>query len=265
MMSTEKPFLHTHDFLCDDTLIAFSTRREGGVGKGNYSAFNVNAYCGDSKDDVRSNRILLCDALGIEPHSLVMPHQTHDTVVRVIDRGVLDMDDDNRAALLEGVDAVMTDMKGICIGVSTADCIPVFLYDKEHNACCAVHAGWRGTCSRIVEKAIEAMVASYDSDVRSIKAVIGPGIGPDSFEVGDEVYERFLEEGFPMKLIAHRSEKWHIDLWECNRLQLLSSGLKAENINVCGIDTYTNEEEFFSARRLGIKSGRIFNGMIMQK
>jgi copper oxidase (laccase) domain-containing protein len=96
--------------------------------------------------------------------------------------------------------------------------------------------------------------------------VIGPCISLDAFEVGDEVYEAFSSADFPMHLIAKRhTEKWHIDLWEANRLQLLACGLRPENITLSGVCTYTSHDRFFSARRLGIKSGRIFNGIIIGK
>jgi copper oxidase (laccase) domain-containing protein len=97
--------------------------------------------------------------------------------------------------------------------------------------------------------------------------VIGPGISLESFEVGDEVYEAFRKEGFPMERIACRfpaaeGEKWHIDLWECNRQQLLSLGVPEAQIQVAGVCTYKNPDQFFSARRLGIRSGRILSGIM---
>ena len=164
--------------------------------------------------------------------------------------------------MLEGIDALMTNMPGVCIGVSTADCIPVLLYDPMHHACCAVHAGWRGTVKRITEKAVEAMADTYGSDPLQMRAVIGPGISLENFEVGHEVYEAFQTGLFPMDRIARKYEKWHIDLWEANRLMLLDKGLAAGNITIDGTCTYKNAGEYFSARRLGIASGRIFTGIL---
>ena len=90
----------------------------------------------------------------------------------------------------------------------------------------------------------------------------------DAFEVGDEVYAEFSRAGFEMEKIARHypaadgGEKWHIDLWEANRLQLIEAGIPSNRIEVAGICTWTRHREFFSARRLGINSGRIFNGII---
>ncbi|MBR7171981.1 MAG: laccase domain-containing protein, partial [Prevotella sp.] len=81
----------------------------------------------------------------------------------------------------------------------------------------------------------------------------------------DEVYRQFAEAAFPMQSVASMiGEKWHIDLWECNRLQLLGLGVLPENIFVSGICTYTQHTDYFSARRLGVESGRIFTGILMR-
>jgi hypothetical protein len=106
---------------------------------------------------------------------------------------------------LEGMDALITDVTGVCIGVSTADCIPVLLYDEVHHAAAAIHAGWRGTVKRIAAKAVESMRDSFGTHPEELKAVIGPGISLDAFEVGDEVYDQFQEEGFPIEILRSRS------------------------------------------------------------
>ena len=139
----------------------------------------------------------------------------------------------------------------------------ILLYDASRQVIAAVHAGWRGTVGRIVEKTLEVMKSQYETECQDIIACIGPSISLESFEVGDEVYDAFAKAGFDMNGIARRYEKWHLDLWEANRMQLLAHGVLPENIEVAGICTYQNHEDFFSARRLGIKSGRILSGIMM--
>jgi YfiH family protein len=158
----------------------------------------------------------------------------------------------------------MTNLRGVCIGVSTADCIPILLYDSEHHAACAVHAGWRGTVARIAEKAVAAMRNTFASQPEKMCAVIGPGISLQNFEVGDEVYDIFMKQGFSMEKIAERFQKWHIDLPLCNSLQLQSCGIAEERIQMSGICTYDSCHDYFSARRLGINSGRIFTGAVIR-
>ncbi len=252
-----------------DDVVAFSTTRQGGCSEGPYSSFNINRYCGDSDDHILRNREALCRLLGISDDRLFMPHQTHGTEMALIDEAFLSLTAAEQQATLEGVDALMTDLKEVCIGVSTADCIPILLCDPEHHAVCAVHAGWRGTVGRIVEKSVAAMVQTYHSRPSVLVAQIGPGISLDSFEVGQEVYDAFAAAGFDMAAIARRYPsasslqewKWHVDLPKCNRQQLIEAGLLPASIIDSATCTYQQHDAFFSARRLGIRSGRIFTGI----
>ena len=140
---------------------AFSSTRHGGFSKGHYAAFNINHYCGDNEADIAKNRTLLCELLGIRETHLLMPHQVHLTKIVAIDKAFLGLSAEAQKARLEGVDALMTNLSGVCIGVSTADCIPVLLYDQVKHVSCAIHAGWRGTVKRIVEKAVSEMTSVY--------------------------------------------------------------------------------------------------------
>ena len=246
---------------------AFSTYR--GEGSDNYSGFNITHYCGDSDEHVAKCRKELCELLGINDKSLILPRQTHGKRVAYIDREFTKLTTSEKTEFLYGIDAIITDLPQTCIGVSTADCIPVLLYDDTKRVVAAVHAGWRGTVANIIGECISTMQKRYNSQPSDIKAIIGPGISLESFEVGEEVYEEFANAGFTMHEIAERfpaenGEKWHIDLWKANRIQMTECGIKSENIITAGICTYKHHAEFFSARRLGIKSGRIFNGIMLK-
>ena len=246
---------------------AFSTMR--GEGSGNYDGFNITPYCGDSPQHVAMCRESLCAQLGIADSQLILPYQTHSDKVAVIDSHFLQLSNDERHKALQGIDAVVTALPHICIGVSTADCIPVLLHDRKRNVIAAIHAGWRGTVAGIVKKSIKVMRHCYNCCACDIRAIIAPGISIDAFEVGDEVYDTFENAGFAMQQIAKRypatdgGEKWHIDLWEANSLLLQQCGIARENIHIAGVCTYRNHSDFFSARRLGINSGRIFNGIML--
>lgn len=260
-MMRYSPQLLSYDIAAGVT--AFSTMRHGGVGEGEYSEFNINSFCGDSSESVSANKRLLAESIGIDSSHIILPHQVHGTEFRIIGPEFLQMPENVRNMILDGVDGVLTSVKGLCIGVSTADCIPVVLYDFANHAACAVHAGWRGTAGRIAQKAVAGMYAAFHSDPAGLKAVVGPGISLDSFEVGMEVYNQFAEAGFDMDAIAKFYDKWHVDLKECNRLQLVAAGVPENNICVSGIDTFTSED-FFSARRQGISSGRIYTAIMLE-
>jgi len=255
--------------------LAFSTTRQGGVSKGHYAEFNINRYCGDEVGDIEENRRLLSELIiqktgrDFTADKIVMPHQVHDTKAVMVDEQLMQLDSKGRGEALEGVDALITAMPGILIGVSTADCIPLLFFDKRKRVAAAVHAGWRGTVARIAEHTLRKMTECFGTQPTDVQSVIGPGISLDAFEVGDEVYEQFRNAGFDTDNIARKypaangTEKWHIDLFECNRQQLISQGLKEENIFVSGICTYSNSDRFFSARKLTVNSGRIFTAIIL--
>lgn len=214
------------------------------------------------------DRERLCRMLGIDDRHLIIPHQVHSDKVLCIDNGVLSMPDAQRKEVLEGVDAVVTQMRGVCIGVSTADCIPVLLYDPATATVAAIHAGWRGTVAEIAAKTISVMIGKYGVSPSELRAVIGPGISLRNFEVGDEVYDRFAEAGFDMASVSRKYAKWHIDLWECNRQTLLGCGVKAENIHTECVCTYDNTDRLFSARveqKGAEKCGRNFNAIMINQ
>lgn len=199
----------------------------------------------------------------ILPYPVVTGHQVHGTRVAVVDRPDMTRED------LDGYDALVTNLRGIAIGVRTADCVPILLFDPDKAVIAAVHSGWKGTVQRIVQKAIYAMKQNYGVRPETIKAVIGPCIGFDSFQVGEEVVQYFKDQGFPLDKIWKFNEGegespmyhgHHIDLVGANRWILKESGVPEENVSVCGIDTYT-DSSFFSARRERIDCGRIITAI----
>ncbi len=268
-----KPELHFYELA--NNVVAFSSTRHGGVSKGNYAAFNINRYCGDAPEDIELNRKSLANCLGIDVNKLIVPHQIHSDSSRIIANEYFKLPANIREQIIEGVDAVMTNELNVCIGVSTADCIPILLYDTKHHATAAIHAGWRGTVKHIVQKTIKEMGIVYQTKPQELQAVIGPGISLQNFEVGDEVYEQFANACFDMERIAKRFRvmqpkegelplKWHLDLKLSNRIDMETMGVLPQNIIDEGICTYDNTNDYFSARKLGVDSGRIYNGIILK-
>lgn len=245
---------------------AFSTTRNGGVSKGDYASMNCTPYTGDDLEAVQRNQQLLCTALHIEKEQLIIPYQTHSVNALVIDKEFLQQNAEKRNEQLQNIDALMTQEKGVCLCVSTADCTPILLYDRKQQVIAAIHAGWRGSVNYIVRNTLEQMNRLYNTQGEDIFAAIGPCIGFDAFEVGDEVYDAFKQNDFPMEYISGwkpETHKWHIDLQMANSVQLIDFGVPTEQIDICDICTFTHYEKFFSARRLGIKSGRILSGIFM--
>ena len=250
----------------DCNISHFVTTREGGVSSGNYASFNPGAYSGDDLESVRMNRQILSDAIGVPSEYIFAPFQVHGCEVRSLSASFLSLTTEEQESLLHGVDALVTDVPGICVAVTTADCVPVLLYAPDKKVVAAIHAGWRGTVQQIVSRTVRLMVEEFGADPSLMQAGIAPSIGPEAFEVGEEVVDAFREAGADFSFIMKRNAltgKAHIDLWEANRLQLLEAGIPAAQIEVSGICTYTHHEDFFSARRLGINSGRILSGIFL--
>lgn len=244
------------DYTLAPHIKAFSTERQCADADNPYDGFNITPYVADEPTHILKCREALCQQLHISDNQLILPHQTHGTRIVEINRT-------NLAASLEDTDGVITALPNVCIGVSTADCVPLLMHDTQTGAIAAIHAGWRGTVANISVLALGAMHDAFGTLLKDVQCIIGPSIGPQAFEVGDEVYEAFSEAGFPMEHISRRMEKkWHINLWQANAHQLISAGLQPNAIQTAAICTYTHYDRFFSARRLGIRSGRIFNGIM---
>jgi YfiH family protein len=243
----------------------FCTTRQGGTSVGNYASFNLSPFSGDDMRAVNQNKSKLGEWLGIDADKIILPFQTHGTEVREISDRFFELADEEKRDYLNGVDAIFTRIQKVCIGVSTADCVPILFYDPTKQVIAAAHAGWRGTCGRIAEKTIKALVEAYNCHASDILVAIGPSISAKVYEVGQEVVDNFESAGFnSSEIVEIRNKSVYLDLWKANEQSLLKAGIAAENIEVAGICTFTEHERFFSARRLGIKSGRLLSGIMLK-
>ncbi len=232
----------------------YITTRQYPLTEGAYDGFNMCDYTGDDPEKVDICRDKFCDVAGIKPENLWFPRQVHGSDILIIDEPELQREEVKNMTF----DVVMTDKPGQCIGVSTADCVPILLFDPRKKVIAAVHAGWRGTVARIASKSISAMRDMFDSNPEDIIAGLGPAISIKSFEVGDEVVDAFRKSGFAEELYSKNEEtgKYHIDLWKANADDLVNAGLNPGNIEISGVCTIENSDKLFSARKLGVKSGR---------
>jgi polyphenol oxidase len=207
-------------------------------------------------ETVRSNRNLLAAAMELAPEALFFPSQVHGTGIVAVNRQT------PKEALAQ-TDALITREKGIGIAVLSADCVPVLLYDKRRRAIGAVHAGWRGTAARILEKTLLAMQEQYGSQGEDLIACIGPSVCQESYEVGQEVIES-IQQAFPTSselLIDQPNRKAKLDLWKANRLQLLEFGVPPGQIETANLCTLQHNKHFFSARKGD--TGRFAAGILL--
>lgn len=167
----------------------------------------------------------------------------------------------------EGVegDGLATNLLNRLITVSTADCLPVLLFDPIQRAIAAVHAGWRGSVMNISAKAVGEMESVYGSDPRNILAGVGPSIGSCCFEVKEDVvYVLEKETNYRDYVLSKGKEgSWHFDLTKLNMLQLIDAGLPSEQISTIGLCTACLPNLFYSFRRDKQKKGNMVSGIML--
>lgn len=239
--------------LCDGVRAWYTSRGDGADSRNHYSQFNICHYTGDSEVHTTSCRRALCRAIGITPQRLVVPRQTHSINCVTIDSVPVD------SGALQGTDAIVTRLKGVAIGISTADCVPVLMADPVNHIIAAVHAGWRGAVGGIVTVALERMI-EIGADISCLHVAMGPCICSRCFEVGEEVASQFPAHCVDRN---HSTGKPHVDLAAYLRQTLIEAGIGADNIRLPGECTRCNPSRLFSARAHGIDSGRIFT-FVMQ-
>jgi hypothetical protein len=218
-----------------DNVKALQSTRMGGVSIAHFASLNFGAHVGDDPIAVAENRQLLSAYLQTEP---VWVNQVHG--VDVIDAAV--------SSCLQNADASFTTKPNVVCVTMTADCLPLLLCDKKGSVVAAVHAGWRGLCDGVIEAAIAKMQVSPSE----ILVWLGPAIGPNAFEVGDDVREQFLVKDSQAELAFKRNgDKWLCNLYLIARQRLNNLGVMqvygaSVNEDFC---TYTDKARFFSFRR----------------
>ena len=248
-------------------VVGFTTTRKGGVSKDDrFSSFNVGTYTNDDKEFIDANREILCQELGRDKSRLFNAHQTHGDRIVCIDEDVLGMTESEVAWLLDGCDGLVTSLRGVCVTVTTADCVPVLLCDKKRKVIAAVHSGWRGTLLNISSKAVAVMTAKYGCDVSDIVSVVGPCISQENYQVGMDMRALFVEQNSSFASFfaddKSDSEKCFMDIRGIVRKELENEGLR--DVYVSDHCTFRDADLFFSARRQGIDSGRMLSGLVMK-
>ena len=230
----------------------FSTRK-GGVSKEHLASLNLSFSVEDAKENVLENFRRIGERFGKTPEDFVLSKQSHETKVLKVgtkDRGKgITKDRD-----YEGIDALITDEKGIILSCFSADCVPILFYDPIHKAVGACHSGWRGTKGKILQNVVEEMRQHFSSNPAEILIAIGPSICKEQYIVSEDLGLSFLEDypdlgedsSSPIQRIS--KDKFQLDLWDLNRRIALDSGIREEHISISGYCTMENPELFFSHR-----------------
>ncbi|MBQ4521802.1 MAG: peptidoglycan editing factor PgeF [Lachnospiraceae bacterium] len=244
----------------------FSTRL-GGVSKDHLSSMNFKRGEDESEENIQKNFELFAKALGISKHQLVLSQQTHTTNIRVVTK-----EDKGKGILLpqdyKDVDGLITKEEDIFLMIFGADCVPVFYYDPVKKVIGASHCGWKGTKGLFPKKMLERMKEEFGSNSADVITAIGPSICRDCYEVSKDVADEFLEvyskEDYQKIVRDDKNGKYHIDLWEANRITLKNAGVKKENIFVGNLCTCCNPDFLFSHRASKGLRGVLGGGLMMK-
>jgi YfiH family protein len=225
---------------CDGIRHGFFTR-QGGVSKGVYGSLNCGLGSRDDAENVRQNRALVAETLGVPPERLLTLYQIHSATTVIVDKPW--------NGTVSEADALVTRTPGLAIGALTADCAPVLFCDPEARVIAAAHAGWRGALLGIVEATVASM-ERLGAKPERVVAVIGPTISQRAYEVGADYVERFLAEepaSSPFFMTDDGSGEPHFDLagYVADRLARAGVG----TVSDLGLCTYCDETRLFSYRR----------------
>lgn len=229
----------------------FTTRR-GGVSTGPFATLNLGVSGGDSPEAVAANWRLVTEQLDATQRRLVTVAQVHGARVVRVDR--------DTTGRLEA-DALWSEDARVIAAILVADCVPILLAERSGRAVAAVHAGWRGTRQH-VGAATVAVLAAAGYPPATLRAAIGPAIGPERFEIGEDVAHE-LRTAYPdagdaivQRPDATGRRRWWAHLWALNRADLVGAGVPETAIDVLPYCTVTHAQSFFSYRRDGARSGR---------
>ncbi|AEI51537.1 peptidoglycan editing factor PgeF [Runella slithyformis] len=225
-------------------LIAAESKRQGGVSFAPFASLNLGINTADAPENVQENRRRFFEKLGVPEHSLASSLQVHGEAIRIV----------TQPERTEGFDAFITEVPGVVLGVTVADCTPVLLYDARRRVVGAVHAGWRGTVLQLVYKTLDAMHWEYGTEPGDCYAYVGTCIDECAFEVGEEVADRFSEKYKRYDAVVG---KFMVDLKRANEDQLKAFGIPSAHIEISPFSTVTHNADYFSYRLEKGQTGRM--------
>lgn len=232
-MSKEPEFIYP-DWSAPATVKALTTTRVGGYSKPPFDSFNLSMRAGDDTENVKRNRALLAKSADLPSEPVWLQQKHGNNVV-----------DAFRAQRYTEADGSYTDQPSVVCAVLTADCCPVFLCDRQGSRVAVLHAGWRGLARGVVEEGVRQMGVPESE----VTAWLGPAIGPTAFEVGDDVYNVFVEQDLGTAEAFAKKENGH---WLADIYALATRCLNAvgvENISGGTHCTVSDRGRFFSYRR----------------
>ena len=246
------PYLQISKFNQIEGFFHMFTTRNGGHSHGPYSSFNLGFASGDSLESVEANKKMLDEFLGKQ---VFFPKQVHGNAIIILDAEI-DYEGMNGSVPADGV---ISNSRESCMGILTADCVPLILIDPEKKCVALIHAGWRSSFEGIAKKAVDLLKLKFGSTPQSILVGIGPCIRVCCFEVGPELAD-FVNQKFPtlheLALPRQGTDRFSLDLVKFNLASLFAEGISPENVSDSNLCTSCHQDLFFSHRAQRGTTGR---------
>lgn len=233
-----------------DAVTTGFTTRSGGVSLPPFDSLNLGFHTADDPAAVRENHRILYNHIGIPDNRAALMGQIHGSNVRIVDE----------SGLYPDTDALLTSRSGLLLGVRVADCVPMLVFDARKGVIGAVHCGWKPIVSGIVERTVETMRRTWDSDPSNIRAALGPSAGPCCYEIGIEVASRLSKHA-----IREHGGRLFADLRSEVVLRLGNAGIFTDRIEADAPCTICGESSFYSHRRDGARSGRMMGFIVLRR
>ncbi len=245
---------YTFDNLARHGVVHGVFTRRGGASPRPWASLNMGSTVGDDWGRVQHNIRRAFAALGLSVASRFDAWLVHgrEAVVARAPRPLTAPEPPPKA------DVILTDRPEVTLVMRFADCVPILLYDPRRRALALAHAGWRGTVLGAAAAAVEALDTAFGTRPGDVVAAVGPAIGPDHYEIGPEVVAE-VRAAFgeaAERLLPRYGDRFHLDLWEANRLQLLRAGVLPENIEVAALCTACHLDDWYSHRAEHGRTGR---------
>lgn len=234
-------------------LIAAQSTRLGGISKSPYHSMNLGSNTEDNVNDNEKNKEIFASCIGIDTNQIVRAKQTHSDNILIAEE----------AGYFEDYDSIITNKPNLFLAVSTADCVPVLIFDKVNNAIAAIHAGWKGTMMCLVKKTLQTMYDLYGTIGNNCYAYVGPCIHQCSFEVENDVSDHFNSQYYVQDI--NNPKKYFLDIRQHNYDQLLAYDIPFSQIEVSEFNTYERTDLFYSHRKESGLTGRMWTGIMLNQ
>ena len=273
MIADERDGLRVYRFqtLPDERVDVLVSTRIGGVSTGRYASLNLGLRVDDDPAAVVANRRRLFGAYALPLERSAWCRQIHRDDVTVVDAETLGAAGQRGAFrednIIADTDALVTDLIGVPLCVTLADCVPVIIYDPLRHVLGVAHAGWGGTVARITSTTVGIMAERFGSTPGDLCAAVGPSIAPEHYEVGDNVItaaRAAYGDGASRLLTIRDDGKAQFDLWTANVMDLEAAGVPASAIEVAAISTAGALNEFYSHRAEPPQTGRMIAAAMLR-